>query len=51
VLWRQAGVLELVEQSELLLEQERAVERLVGLLDLTEQGELADRLLLGCLEQ
>ena len=46
-----ARVVELVEQAELLLEQEGAVERLVGVLDLAEQRELRDRLLVGCLEQ
>src|SRR5205814_3549613 len=33
---RERGVLELVEKPEFFLEQERAVERLVGLLDLAE---------------
>jgi hypothetical protein len=42
-----AGVVELVEQSELFFEQERAVERLVGLLDLAELRELVERLALG----
>ena len=45
------GIVELVEQSQLLFEQERAVERLVGLLDLAELRELVDRLLVGALEQ
>jgi hypothetical protein len=51
VLGRQARVVEVVEQSELCFEQERAVERLVGLLDFAELGELVDRLLLRALEQ
>ena len=42
---RELRVLELVEQPQLLLQQERAVERLVGLLDLCQDGELLDRLL------
>ena len=33
VRWRERGVVELVEQPQFLLEQEAAVERLVGLLD------------------
>jgi hypothetical protein len=51
VLGREHRVLELVDQPEFLFEQEAAVERLVGLLDLVKQRELADRLLLGALEQ
>jgi len=39
VLGGERRVLELVERAELLFEQERAVERLVGLLDLAELGE------------
>jgi hypothetical protein len=48
---REGGVVEVVEQPEFLFEQERAVERLVGLLDFVELGELVDRLLLGTLQQ
>ncbi len=44
-------VLELVEQPQFLLEQEGAEHRLVGLLDFAKQRELADRLLVGRLEQ
>jgi hypothetical protein len=47
VRWCERRIVELVEDAELFLEQERAVERLVGLLDFGEQGELFDRLLLG----
>ena len=36
VLGRELGIVELVEDAEFLFEQERAVERLVGLLDLAE---------------
>ena len=43
-------MVELVEQPQLLLEEERAVERLFGLLDFAELGELVDRLPLGCFE-
>jgi hypothetical protein len=39
------GCFELVEEAQLLVEQERAEHRLVGLLDLGEQSELGDRLL------
>jgi len=46
VLGRQARVVEVVEQPELFFEQERAVQRLVGLLDFPELGELVDRLFL-----
>ena len=46
-----AGSGEVVEQPELFAQQERAVERAVGLLDLVERGELADRLAFGRLEQ
>jgi len=46
-----AGILELVEQPQLLFEQERAVERPVGLLDFAELGELVHGLLGGGLEQ
>ena len=49
--WRERGVGQVVEQPELFAQQERAVERAVGLLDLVERGELADRLALGRLEQ
>ena len=45
------GILELVEDAELFLEQERAVEPLVGLLDFAELCELVDGLLLRRLEQ
>ena len=48
---RERWVVEVVEQPELLLEQERAVQRLVGLLDLAELRELVDGLLGGALEQ
>jgi hypothetical protein len=44
VRWRRRGVFELVEQAQLLLEQERAVERLVGVLDLVQPRELLDAL-------
>jgi hypothetical protein len=46
VLGRERGVVEVVEEPELFLEQERAVERPVGLLDFAELRELIDRLLL-----
>ncbi len=46
VLGREAGVLEVIEKPELFFEQERAVERPVGLLDFAELRELVDRLLL-----
>ena len=45
------GSLELVEQAELFLEQEGAVERAVGLRDFAEQRELSDALLLRGLQQ
>ena len=48
---REPRVVELVEQPQLLLEQEGAVERLVGLRDFAEQRELRDGLLVGRLEQ
>jgi len=51
VRWRDRRVVEVVEQPQLLFEQERAVERPVGLLDLAELGELIDRLLLRGLQQ
>ena len=38
-------VFQLVEQAQLLLQKEAAVERLVGLLDLCQQRELLDALL------
>ncbi len=38
------GVLEVIEKAELFFEQERAVERPVGLLDFPELGQLVDRL-------
>ena len=40
---REARVVEVVEQPQLFAQQEGAVERAVGLLDLAERGELADR--------
>jgi hypothetical protein len=51
VCWRQGWVVELVEQPELFFERERAVERLGGLLDFAELGELVDGLFGGALEQ
>jgi hypothetical protein len=48
VLGCEVGVLEVVEQPELFLEQE---ERPVGLLDLAELGQLVDRLLGGALQK
>lgn len=45
VCWRKRGVFELVEHAQLLLEQEAAVERLVGVLHFVQQRELTDRLL------
>jgi hypothetical protein len=48
---RERRVVEVVEQPELLAQQERAVERAVGLLDLLERGELADGLALGRLQK
>jgi hypothetical protein len=51
VLGRELWVVEVVEQPELFLQEERAVERLVGLLDFAELRELVDRLLLRALEQ
>ena len=45
------GILELVEQPQFLFEQERAVQRPVGLLDFAELGQLVDRLLIGGLQQ
>ncbi len=48
---RERGVVEVVEQPEFLFEQEGAVERLVGLLDLAELRELVDGLLGGALQQ
>ena len=51
MLGREGGIVELVEQAELLFEQEGSVERLVGLLDVGEQRELGERLLVGRLEQ
>jgi hypothetical protein len=51
VLGRERGVVELVEDAELFFEQERSVQRLVGLLDLVQQRELRDRLLSGSFEQ
>jgi hypothetical protein len=51
VLGRERGIVELVEDAELFFEQERAVERLVGLPDFVQQRELGDRLLGGRLEQ
>ncbi len=44
---RDRRVIEVVEQPQLFFEQERAVERPVGVLDLAELGELVDCLLLG----
>ena len=46
---RERGIVEVVEESQFLLEQEGAEHRLVGLLDLAEQRQLADGLLLGAL--
>jgi hypothetical protein len=48
---REGGIIELVEEAELFFEQERAVERPVGLLDFAELRELVDGLLVGALEQ
>src|SRR5215213_13922 len=48
---RQARVVEVIEQPELFAQQEGAVERAVGLLDLIERGELPDRLAFGGFEQ
>jgi len=48
---REGAIVELVEDPELFFEQERAVERLVGFLDLVEQRELLDRLFGGRFEQ
>jgi len=48
---REAQVSQPSRCAELLFEQERAVERLVGLLDFVEQRELADGLFLGGFEQ
>ena len=48
---RERGVVEVVEQPQLLAQQEGAVEPRVGLLDLAERGELADGLAFGRLEQ
>ena len=48
---RECGVGQVVAQSQLLAQQEGAVEALVGLLDLPWRGELADGLVLGGLEQ
>ena len=47
----QAGVVEPVEQAQLVVEQEGAVEAAVGVLDLAEAGELLGALALGRLEQ
>ena len=41
---RERAVGQVVEQPQFLAQQERAVERAVGLLDLAEPGELVDRL-------
>src|ERR671910_1362571 len=49
--WRQARVVEVVEQPQLFAQQEGAVERAVGLLDLIQRRELADRLALGGLQK
>jgi hypothetical protein len=49
VRWCVRGVGQVVEQPEFFAQQERAVERAVGLLDLVEGGELADGLAFGCL--
>jgi hypothetical protein len=51
VFGRERGVVELVEDAEFFFEQERSVERLVGLLDFVQQRELADRLFLRRFEQ
>jgi hypothetical protein len=48
--WREAPIVEVVEQAQLLAQQERAVERPVGVLDLAEGGELVDGLAFGRLE-
>src|SRR4051794_1864981 len=48
---RQPSVVEVVEQPEILAQQEDAVEPAVGVLDLAQRGQLADRLALGRLEQ
>ncbi len=48
---RERWVFESVEHTEFLLEQERPVHRLVGVLDFAEQRELRDALLVGALEQ
>jgi len=45
------GIVQVVEQPQLLLEQERPKEATVGERDLAERGELGDRLALGGLEQ
>jgi len=45
------GVGQVVEQPELLAQQEGAVEAAVLALDLGERRELADRLVLGCLQE
>jgi hypothetical protein len=49
VRWGERAIFEPVEQSEFLLEQERAEHRLVGVLDFAEQRELWDALLVGAL--
>ena len=46
-----AGILELVQDAELFLEQVGAVQRSVGGLDLGERGALAGGELLGCFVQ
>jgi hypothetical protein len=48
---RERGTLQPIEQPQLLLEQEGAVERPVGLLDLCQQRELLGVLLVGRLQQ
>src|SRR5215210_9244127 len=44
VLGSERGVVEVVEQAQLLLQQERPKEAAVGQRDLAERGELGDRL-------
>jgi hypothetical protein len=48
---RERGVLERVEQPQLVVEQEGAVEPLVALVDLAERAELLEALAVGCFEQ
>jgi hypothetical protein len=48
---RERGVLEVLEQPQLLLEEEGAVEAAVGVLDFVQRGELTDGLVLRGLQQ